>query len=69
MTYIAPRVEALARAMCVALDYDPDREITIYRDREPAESLHPWWWLHHQNAYEWIYEHSGGELPEREGEG
>ena len=65
MTYIAPRTEALARAMCVAVDYEPDGRIVV------AGSAHTdaCWHLFHWDAQKWIYEHSGGELPEREGEG
>lgn len=84
MTYIAPRVEALARAMCVALKHEPDKLFghgynwqpfpTI--DRSDVNAATPDIWLHSPNwmqfawqAQQWIYEHSGGELPEREGEG
>ena len=65
MTYIAPRTEALARAMCVALDHDPDCNITI----QTTTSTHELWHLFRPEAQDWINKFSQCELPEREGEG
>ncbi len=68
MTYIAPRTEALARAMCVAVDINPDEQNSWLPpdapDIDENKNLHEYLWP----AQMWIYEHSGGELPEREGE-
>lgn len=64
MTYIAPRTEALARAMCVALNVEPDKDSNIYNDFGEYMKR---WEIYRWQAQLWIYEHSGGELPEREG--
>jgi hypothetical protein len=77
---ISPSVEALARAMCAALEIDPDKVFvhgadyrtypTINR-REgaysvPAIALHsPRWTQFAWEAHKWIFENSGGELPPR----
>lgn len=71
------RVEHLARAMCAALDIDPDETFphgASYRDRPslkinpsaavPAILLHsPNWRRLGWDAHLWIFEKSGGELP------
>lgn len=66
MTYIAPRTEALARAMCLALGRNPDEPIY---GTPRGEQVSYRWLGYCWKAELWIYEHSGGELPEREGEG
>ena len=66
MTYIAPRTEALARAMCVALDINPDQNIAAEPD---AGKTYEHWRIYQFDAAMLIYEHSGGELPERKGKG
>lgn len=63
--FIAPRTEKLARAMCVALDMEPDCNISI----QPTTAKHELWHVLAPIAYLWIHQHSQGELPEREGEG
>ena len=78
MTDVPERVEALARAMCVALDIDPDKtfahgaDYNIYprirRDGAayavPSILLHsPNWRRFAWEAHKWIFENSGGELP------
>ena len=72
MTYIAPRTEALARAMCISLNAGPDDPEYLFApaiiDR-PAMEITKHWHFYVWEAQKWIYEHSGGELPEREGEG
>ncbi len=73
----AARTEALARAMCAALDIDPDKTFSHGADYSPrpiirqgggaipAILLHsPNWVSFGWQAEKWIYEHSGGQLPE-----
>lgn len=68
MTYIAPRTEALARAMCVALGEKPDEKIP--RIAGGDDSWHARWRTCRFLAEQFINLHSiPGELPEREGEG
>lgn len=64
-----PRVENLARAMCAALDIDPDAQYA--HGPEPNENgvthdvllYSPNWQKFAWRAQMWIYEQSGGNLP------
>ncbi len=67
MTYIAPRTEALARAMCEAINYSPDGLMHDLPPTDEGRTSRCWHMFAHEAGC-WIYEHSGGELPEREGE-
>ncbi len=79
MSEIPPRVEALARAMCAAVDLDPDKTFyhgysynpypRINRSEEacvsvPAVLLSSKNWMRFAwQAHRWIFENTGGELP------
>lgn len=73
-----PRTEALARAMCAALDIDPDEQFShgySYSPRpvlprsgsgvEAVPAVLRYWPNWHRFAWlaqKWIYEHSGGKF-------
>ena len=71
------RIEKLARAMCEAIDVDPDQSVghgygynfkpRVIRDNEsgiaPAVLLYsPRWRYHAWDAEKWIFENTGGEF-------
>jgi hypothetical protein len=78
-----PSVEALARAMCTALELDPDKQFShgwgwegrprIVRAKDEGDSIpdvllySPNWMRFAWQAHKWIFEQSGGELPPPEG--
>ena len=79
-----PRIEKLARAMCEAVDIDPDGSVshgygvefrpTINREQNggmvPAVLLYtPTWKANFAwEAEKWIYDKTGGELPKKDAE-
>jgi hypothetical protein len=78
MKNIPARVETLARAMCVAVDLDPDNVRDLIGAANPyprimrsdvsetapaAQSEVSDWLGFAWRAHLWIFEHSGGELP------
>lgn len=77
------RTEALARAMCVALGVDPDKEFAHGYDYSPRPVIKndngiaavpavlcysPQWHRFAWQAQKWIFEHSGGQFTGNEKE-